>query len=672
MVTKVRKRDGKIVKFDITRIEKAVAKAFSATGTKGNASRIAKEVKKQLDKRFKDKPPSVEEIQDQVERMLVQKGLYETAKAYIIYRHEHAKKRESKIALGVTDDLKLSYNAVKLLHARYLKKDDLGRVIETPDMMFRRVAADLSLASNKKSRKQDKEEFYHGMRSLDFIPNSPTLMNAGRRLQQLAACFVVPVEDSLEGIFSALKAGALIHQSGGGTGYSFSRLRPKGDIVGSTKGAASGPVSFMRIFDVATDVIKQGGMRRGANMGVLKVDHPDVLEFITAKKGGKALQNFNISVAVTDKFMQAVERNKEYYLINPRDNSKVRKLNARKVLDLIGLLSWETGDPGILFLDRINKDNPTPKLGRIEATNPCGEVPLLSWEACNLGSVNLSNMITGTTGKGKVDWDKLRSTVRVGIKLLDNVISRSKFPLPEIRRAVEGNRKIGLGVMGFADALVKLGVRYDSKKGIETAEKIIRFISKESAEMSRELAEERGVFKNWKQSKYYPHEKRRNATVNAIAPTGSISTIAGCSFSIEPFYSIAYKRHVLGGETLVEVNQLFLEVARQEGFYSEELLKKMSVYGSVQEVQEIPKKWRAVFRTAMDISPEWHVKMQAAWQKHVDNAVSKTINLRPDATPEEVSKIIKLAHKLGCKGLTVYRYGAKEHQVLTVCKKCTV
>ncbi len=674
MVKKVRKRDGRIVPFDLSRIEQAVQKALDATGADADAREIALAVEKKLDEKFRDRIPSVEEIQDAVEKELVSRKLYETAKAYIIYRHERQKARHAKLVLGVNDDVKLSYNAIKVLHARYLKKDDLGRVVETPDMMFRRVARDIAKASKKYGRdwKKDEARFYQMMRSLDFLPNSPTLMNAGRRLQQLAACFVVPIEDSLESIFDALKAGALIHQSGGGTGYSFSRLRPRGDIVGSTKGVASGPVSFMRIFDVATEVIKQGGMRRGANMGVLRIDHPDVVDFITAKEDGKSLQNFNISVAVTDAFMRAAQKGREYYLVNPRNGRKVRKLNAKRVLEMISFMAWETGDPGVIFLDRINKDNPTPELGVIEATNPCGEVPLLPWEACNLGSVNLKNMLEGEPGRARINWEKLGRTVRAAVLMLDNVIDRSKYPLPQIRKAVHGNRKIGLGVMGFADALIMMGIRYDSRKGVETGEKIMKFIAKECRNASEDLAEERGPFPNWKKSVFYPHEKRRNATLNAIAPTGSISTIAGVSFSIEPIYSIAYERHVLEGETLVEINKTFLEIARREGFYSENLLQHLSAYGSVQGVPEVPKKWQNVFRTALDIKPEWHVRMQAAWQKHVDNAVSKTINLPANASPEDVERAIVLAHKLGCKGVTVYRYGSKEHQVLEVCKKCAV
>ena len=493
--------------------------------------------------------------------------------------------------------------------------------------------------------------------------NSPTLMNAGTDIGQLSACFVLPVGDSIEEIFDALKYMALIHKSGGGTGFSFSRLRPRGDIVRSTMGVASGPLSFMKIFDVATEVIKQGGKRRGANMGILRVDHPDIIDFITAKEKEGVLTNFNISVGVTDEFMEAVENDGYYSLINPRNGAVVRRLKARAVFDLMATAAWKTGDPGLMFLDEINRRNPTPHVGVIESTNPCGEVPLLPYESCNLGSINLSKMVRN----GEIDWEKIKRTVRTAVHFLDNVIDANKYPIPQVEKATKSNRKIGLGVMGFAELLIKLGVPYDSEEAIKTAEKVMSFISEEARKKSIELGEERGSFPNFSGSVWEKkgYKTVRNATVTSIAPTGTISIIAGTSSGIEPLFAVAFVRNVMGTQ-LLEVNPVFEQIAKERGFYSTELISKITRTGSVQNLSEVPPDIRRIFVTALEIAPEWHVRMQAAFQKYTDNAVSKTVNLPNEATIDDVRRIFLMAYKLKCKGITIYRYGSKAEQVLVV------
>ncbi len=562
---------------------------------------------------------------------------------------------------------KLTKNALKVLEKRYLLKDENGKVIESPDQMFRRVAHDIALADEKygEDAKKTEKEFYEIMSKLLFIPNSPTLMNAGTTIQQLSACFVIPVEDSMKSIFEAVKNTALIHQSGGGTGFSFSRIRPKGDIVKSTGGVASGPISFMRVFNAATDVIKQGGRRRGANMGILHVTHPDILEFIKCKDDPKELTNFNISVAVSDEFMEKVEKGEDYELINPRTKKPVGKLNAKEVFDMITEHAWRSGEPGIIFLDEINRYNPTPHVGMIESTNPCGEQPLLPYESCNLGSINLSKFVKD----GDIDWDALKDVVWKAVHFLDNVIDRNKYPIPQIKKMTLANRKIGLGVMGFADLLIQLRIPYNSEEALQMAEKIMKFIQHEGRMASVELGKRRGSFPNFKGSIWdgkYP--AMRNATVTTIAPTGSISIIAGCSSGIEPLFAISFMRNVLDkGDRLYEVNPYFEKIAKELGFYSDELMKKIAENnGSVQGIEEVPVEWQRIFVTALDIDPEWHVRMQAAFQKYTDNATSKTINLREDATVDDVRNAYMLAYKLKCKGITVYRYGSRPEQVLVV------
>ena len=584
-----------------------------------------------------------------------------------------AEKPASKMKVKAKQDgLELTQNALTVLEKRYLKKDNQGQVTETPEEMFRRVAKHIASAELLYGQKDDitrwEEKFYRLMTSLEFLPNSPTLMNAGRELGQLSACFVIPVDDSMESIFDAVKYTALIHKSGGGTGFSFSRLRPKKDRVGSTGGIASGPVSFMRAFDTATDVIKQGGMRRGANMAILNVDHPDILDFIAAKEDPKALTNFNISVAVTNEFMEAVEKGKEYNLVNPHNKEVVDKLNAREVFNKITETAWRTGDPGIVFIDNINKNNPTPKLGRIESTNPCGEQPLLPFESCNLASINLSKMVKNENHKAEVDYAKLRQTVKLGVRFLDNVIDVNKFPLPQIEKMTKATRKIGLGVMGFADMLLKLRIPYNSDKALEAAENVMRFVSEEATRESVKLGEERGLFPSFKGSIYDTDGglKPRNSARTTIAPTGTLSIIAGCSSGIEPLFALSYTRHILDGQQLVEVNPYFEEAAKNEGFYSTELMQQLAEGKRLREVEEIPEWVKDTFVTSHDITPEWHVRMQAAFQKSTDSAVSKTVNLSHEATIENVAEVYMLAYKLGLKGITIYRDRSRDSQVLNI------
>jgi ribonucleoside-diphosphate reductase alpha chain len=577
-----------------------------------------------------------------------------------------------KVKVKVKQGLELTQNALTVLEKRYLTKDSRGQVVETPEEMFRRVAKHIASAELSYDQKADiaawEEKFYRLMTSLEFLPNSPTLMNAGRELGQLSACFVIPVDDSMESIFDAVKYTALIHKSGGGTGFSFSRLRPKKDRVGSTGGIASGPVSFMRAFDTATDVIKQGGMRRGANMAILNVYHPDILDFIAAKEDPKALTNFNISVAVTNEFMEAVEKGKEYNLINPHNKEVVSKLNAREVFNKITETAWRTGDPGIVFIDNINKNNPTPKLGRIESTNPCGEQPLLPFESCNLASINLSKMVKNDNHKPEIDYAKLRQTVKLGVRFLDDVIDVNKFPLPQIEKMTKSTRKIGLGVMGFADTLLMLHIPYNSDKALEVAENVMRFISEEVTKESVKLGEERGLFPAFKGSIYDTDGglKPRNSARTTIAPTGTLSIIAGCSSGIEPLFALSYTRHILDGQQLVEVNPYFEEAARDEGFYSAELMQQLAEGKRLRDMEGIPEWVKDTFVTSHDITPEWHVRMQAAFQKYTDSAVSKTVNLPHEATIDNVAEVYMLAYKLGLKGITIYRDRSRDSQVLNI------
>ncbi|MGV0775985.1 adenosylcobalamin-dependent ribonucleoside-diphosphate reductase [Mycolicibacterium elephantis] len=660
--TEVRRRDGTVVPFDVTRIEAAVARAARevANDDPDMPATVARAVADALGSGV----APVEEIQDLVEARLGEAGLDDVARAYIVYRRRRAELRTAKAMLGVRDELKLSLAAVTVLRERYLLRDDKGRPAESTGEMMDRAAHCVAEAEDgyrPGSSTRWAERYAKLLRSLEFLPNSPTLMNAGTDVGLLSGCVVLPVEDSLRSIFTTLGQAAEVQRAGGGTGFSFSRLRPSGDPVTTTAGTASGPMSFLRLYDTAAEVVSMGGRRRGACMAVLDASHPDIIDFVTTKaRSEHALTHFNLSVGVTDGFMRAVERGDTHRLVNPRTGRTVAQVSAATLFDSICAAAHECGDPGLVFLDTINRANPIPGHGRIEATNPCGEVPLLPYESCNLGSINLARMVT----RGRVDWDRLKEVVAVAVRFLDDVIDVSRYPFSELEQAARATRKIGLGVMGLAELLATLSIPYDSEEGVALAEQLMRRIRREAHIASKRLAEERGSFPAFADSRFARSDPRRNAQVTSVAPTGTISLIAGTTAGIEPMFAIAFTRSVLGRE-LLEVNPCFDRLARDQGFYSDELISEIAQRGGVRGCPQLSASVRAAFPTAAEIAPEWHLRMQSAVQRHVDAAVSKTVNLPATATVDDVRGIYLAAWKAKVKGITVYRYGSREGQVLS-------
>ena len=699
MIKKIIKRDGREVIFDQSKLVEVIVRAGVETGEYGSAgspqakkeARRLAEIAVTLLVKSDHKIPSVEQVQDIVEQVLMAAGYYKTAKAYILYREKRSQDRRAERQLGVKDDLDFSVNQLKIMESRFLLKNEDGVVVETPSELFHRVARNLAKVEKKEKRKQVEQEFYEVMSKLEFLPAGRTLNNAGTPQSQLASCFVLPVEDSMEGIFDAVKWMAMVHQKGGGTGFNFSNLRPRGDVITKSSGGfATGPISFMKVFDIATRQVMQGGKKRGANMGILNIDHPDIMEFISAKQETGEIANFNISVGVRDKFMRAVDRDREWELKNPRDGKVVTVVRARSLYNQLVTLAWRTGDPGLIFLDPINKNNPLKEaFGEIDSTNPCGEQPLHPFDACNLGSVNLARHVrdgkqhTANGVRKEIDWDKLKHTVRVGVRMLDNVIDACKYPLPQITKTVKANRRIGLGVMGWADMLYQLRVAYDGKEGVKLARKVAKYIQEVSWEMSVELAREKGEFPRWSESSFanptspkasLGARKVRNVAITTIAPTGSISMLAGASSGIEPVFALAYTKNVVEEAGLSYINQYFereLEVSKwadgdPEHKVRDRIIRDVVREGSLSHVSGVPEEVKQVYRTAHDIKPEWHISMQAAWQSYTDNAVSKTINFPSTATIEEVGDAYMSAWKAGCKGITCYRDGSIEGQILSV------
>jgi len=675
-INKILKRDGREVEFSRSKLAEAIWKAGFETKEfdENEAKRLAEITTALIEKSLKEKEViTVEKVQDFVEQVLMAADHYKTAKAYILYRAARSEERRVERIIGVKDDLNLTPNQLKVLRNRYLLKDEDGKVIETPSEMFRRVAKNLAIVEKASKRKKIEDEYYEVMSRLEFLPAGRTLNNAGTPQSQLANCFVLPVEDSMEGIFDAVKWMAMIHQRGGGTGFNFSKLRPKGDVVTKSAGGfATGPVSFMKVFDIATRQVMQGGKKRGANMGILNVDHPDILDFISAKSERGEIENFNISVGVTDDFMKAVDQDKDWHLRNQRTGEVVQIIRAKTLMGQLVSMAWRTGDPGLIFLDPINRNNPLlAKYGRIDATNPCGEQPLHPFDACNLGSINLAKFVVGK----KVDFERLRHVVRTAVRMLDDVIDACKYPLPQITETVRANRRIGLGVMGWADMLYQLRTPYDSEEGIKLAKKVAKFIQDESWQMSSELASEKGTFPRWKESSFAKQGKKvRNVAITTIAPTGSISMLSDASSGIEPVFALAYTKNVVEDNGLSYINKYFeAELATSlwadgdsEHKVRDRIVREVAEAGSVAHISGIPEEVKSVYRTAHDISPEWHVKMQAAWQKYTDNAVSKTINFPNSATIDDVEAAYMMAWKSGCKGITIYRDGSKDVQILSV------
>ncbi|MBI3032309.1 adenosylcobalamin-dependent ribonucleoside-diphosphate reductase [Candidatus Woesearchaeota archaeon] len=666
---KVIKRNGETVVFDPKKITDALYKAAQAIGgTDEELSKaLTKKIVAKIEELFPDKIPHVEDVQDVVERVLIEDNHVKTAKAYILYRERQKNIREVKQSLvGGYVDKRFTINALKILKERLLMKKEDGAV-ETPEDMFRRVAKEIAKADkqydNEPNLKETEDKFFECLNKLDFLPNSPCLMNAGTKNQQLISCYVLPIEDSTESIYTTLKNAAMVHRTGSGTGFSFSNLRPKEDTIDDSRGFSAGPIPFMHVYDKSTEIIKKTGLRRGANMAVLRVDHPNILDFITAKENPHHLRNFNISVGITKEFMDALDNRKRYPLINPRTKQEVRLLPAKEVFDLIATMSWKNGEPGVIFLDTINEKNPVPELGEIKTTSACGEVPLLEYEACPLGSINLSNMVQG----GRVNLAALRDTAWIAVHFLDNVIDVNKYTLKDSEKITNDNRKIGVGVMGFADMLYQLGVPYNSEEAIKVAERIMKFIRDEARLASEALAKKRGVFANYEKSIYAKKGiKQRNATTTAIAPTGTISLIADCSSGIEPNFALSYMKKITGGDELLYVNKHLKSELLKREIYSEDLMKEIASKGSLQSFLDLASEIRKVFVISHEIPAEYHVLIQAAFQKYCDNAVSKSVNLEYTSSKEDVVKTFKLAYKLGCKGITIYRDRSREDQILTL------
>ena len=631
------------------------------------AKAIGKKVISELVKRFKaEKILGSDEIGDVVERVLIDEKLYDIARAFIIAREKQRQEHKAEHGLGVIDDVGLPYSSIVVLKNKYLMKDETGKPLETPKQCFRRVAKALAAAeADKQNRAIWEERFFRVMSSLRFLPGGRTLANAGTINNQLANCFVMPMPDSVEGIFESVKESSILKKNGGGVGFSFSHLRPKGDVVATTTGRAAGPVALMRIVNEASEMLQQAGGRRSGNMVIMHVTHPDILEFITCKEDEGVLNHINFSLGATDKFMNAVKKDKNWDLVNPRNGQVVNTVAARSIFELAASYAWKNGDPGMIFLDRINRDNPTPQVGVLEAVNLCGEQPLLSYEACNLGSVNLAQHVSAQD----INWHKLKETVEIGVQLLDNVVSICKYPLKQVDRVVKSNRKIGLGVMGWADVLIKLGIPYNSKQALTLAEKTMKFINDVAREQSVKLAETKGSFPNFDGSLWQKrgYKKFRNATLTTIAPTGSISMVANCSYGIEPLFALAFYKEVMGGIRLPEINNDLLNALKQSGAdLSNGLVGQIAAQGTLHGIKEIPEAVKKLFVTAHELEPEEHIKMQAAFQKYTDNAVSKTINMRSDFRVDDVAKALILAWELGCKGITVYRDTSRSVQVLNV------
>jgi ribonucleoside-diphosphate reductase alpha chain len=670
------KRDGRVVEFSIEKISDAIFKAAETVGgsDKTLSIQLAHDVLKLLHEKYGEETPTVENVQDTVEKILIEAGHAKTAKAYILFRHKKNEERiRRELIIGKKenkDNLLFSDHALKILERRYLRKDKSGSIVETPKGMLERVAsniahADIYYDANEDEVKATEKKFYEMLSELKFLPNSPTLMNAGgTKVQQLSSCVVLPVDDDMGGIFGTLRDAALIHQRGSGTGFSFSKLRAKGSSVKEHLGVAAGPMAFLQVFDKALETIKQGGVRPGANMAVLRVDHPDIIKFIESKRNQNSLKNFNISVAVTDRFLKAVEADRDYFLTNPKTGKYVGKLRAKDVFAVITQNAWKTGDPGLIFIDEINRKHPGKNLGEIETTNQCGEAPLLPYEGCVLGSINLNKFVD--VKNNDMNWDDLKETIRNSVHFLDNVIDMNSYAKPKIEEQTKKTRKFGLGIMGFADVLCRLKIKYDSNDGLEFADKLMTFFKETTYEKSSQLAEIRGTCPAWNGSDHQRFgRKMRNITCLSISPTGTISILAGASSGCEPLFAISYQRTMLGDSELIYLNPIFEKVAKDRGFYSPELIRKIARAGNIQHFKEIPKDVREVFKTSQDIEPEWHIKMQSTLQKHIDNSISKTINFPNTAAIRDVENAYLLAWKSKCKGITIYRDGSYEDQVIT-------